>query len=80
MLFALDICVNKKAPPTHSLNTPLPPPPPSPQKHHPFFLAKPPLKSANYPSPTFYAIHLPPPPPNFFSSTGGVFGFLSELP
>ena len=68
MLFALDICVNKKAPPTHSLNN-LPPP-----------LAKPPLKSANYPSPPFYAIHLPPPPPNFFSSTGGVFGFLSELP
>ena len=58
MLFALDICVNKKAPPTHSVNwseSHMPTPPP-PQKHHPFFFfffAKPPLKSANYPSPPF---------------------------
>ena len=55
MLFALDICVNKKAPPTYSVHWGLTPPPPPPRKkkHHPFFFAKPPLKSANYPSPPF---------------------------
>ena len=33
MLFALDICVNKKAPPTQPL------PPLQPQKHYPFFFS-----------------------------------------
>ena len=38
MLFALDICVNKKAPPTHSVHWgPNCLPPPAPQKHNPFF-------------------------------------------
>ena len=41
MLFALDICVNKKAPVrTHSV-------------HLLFFFAKPPPRFANYPSPPF---------------------------
>ena len=35
MLFALDICVNKKAVPTHSVHWDLNPSPP--QKHDPFF-------------------------------------------
>ena len=35
MLFALDICVNKKAPPTHSVHMGLNPS--TPQKHDPFF-------------------------------------------
>ena len=35
MLFALDICVNKKAPPTHNVHWGLNPSPP--QKHDPFF-------------------------------------------
>ena len=51
MLFALDICVNKKAPSTNSVHWGLNPSPPlsPPQKYHPFFFfAKPPLKSANY--------------------------------
>ena len=43
MLFALDICVNKKAPPTHSVHWGLNLFPP----------AKSPLKSVNYPSPPF---------------------------
>ena len=34
MSFALDICVNKKAPPTPSVHWGLNPPP---QKHHSFF-------------------------------------------
>ena len=42
MLFALDISVNKKDPPTHSVNWGLKPL----QKH----FAKPSLKSKNYPS------------------------------
>ena len=46
MLFALDISVNKKDPPTHSVNWGLNPL----QKHQLFFFAKPSLKSANYPS------------------------------
>ena len=46
ILLPLDICVNKKAPPTHSVHQRLNPL----QKHHPFFFAKPPLKSTNYPS------------------------------
>ena len=55
MLFALDICVNKKTPPTHSVHWGLKPPPPL-QKHNPFFFfffAKPALKSSNYPSSPF---------------------------
>ena len=51
MLFAMDICVNKKAPPTHSVHWGLTSP--TPQKHHPFYFAKPLLKSANYPSHAF---------------------------
>ena len=35
MLFTLDICVNKKAPPTHSVHWGVNPF--SPQKHDPFF-------------------------------------------
>ena len=55
MLFALDICVNKKAPPTHSLN------PRSISKTSPsifLIIAQPPLKSANcsYPLPPYSAI------------------------
>ena len=62
MLFALNICVNKKAPPTHSVHWGLnsPPPTPAPQKHHSFFFSflpipplPPRLKSANYPSTLF---------------------------
>ena len=49
MLFALDICVNKKGPPTHSVHWGLNPPL---QKRNSFF-AKSPLKSAKYPSPLF---------------------------
>ena len=54
MLFALDIYVNKKVPPTHSVQwgfNPLAPP----QKHNPFFFlfAKSPLKYANCPNPPF---------------------------
>ena len=49
MLFALDICVNKKAPPTHSVNWVCKPP----QNHHPLFFPIPPLKSAKCPSPLF---------------------------
>ena len=59
MLFAFDICVNKKTPPTHSVHWGLRPPL-SLQKHNPFFFfffAKPALKSSNYPSPPFQAIH-----------------------
>ena len=37
MLFALDICVNKKAPLTQCALGSQPPPPPPPQKHNPFF-------------------------------------------
>ena len=37
MLFALDICVNKKAPPTHSVHWGLNPS--APQKHNSFFLS-----------------------------------------
>ena len=54
MLFALNICVNKKAPPTHSVHWGLNPPFTS--KTSPllfFFSAQPRLKSANYPSPPF---------------------------
>ena len=51
MSFGLDICVNKKTHPTHSVHWGLNPPPSlPPQKHHSFFFAKPRLKSANYPS------------------------------
>ena len=58
MLFALDICVHKKVPPTYSVHWDLnhhPPPPPPllpPQKYNPFF-AKSPLKSENYPKSPF---------------------------
>ena len=51
MLFAPGTCVNKKAPPTHSVHWGLNPSPPP--KHYPFFFAKSLLKSANYPSPSF---------------------------
>ena len=51
MSFALDICVNKKAPLTHSVHWSLDPSPP--QEHHPFFFSKPRLRSANYPGPLF---------------------------
>ena len=50
MLFALDICVNKKAPPAHSVHWGLNPP--HLKNMTPSF-AKSPLKSANYPSPSF---------------------------
>ena len=60
MSFALDICVNKKAPLTHSLHWSLSPYPP--QEHHPYFFSKPRLRSPNYPGPLFYAIHPPPHP------------------
>ena len=56
MLFALGICVNKKAHPTHSVHWGLSSHS-SLQKHHPFYFAKPPLRSANYPSSPFEAIH-----------------------
>ena len=46
MLFAVDICVKKKTPPTHSVHWGLTHP--TPKKHHKFFFAKPPLKSTNY--------------------------------
>ena len=50
--------VNKKAPPTHSAHLGLnPTPSPQPQKHNPFFSQ---VKSANYRSPSFQAIHQPP--------------------
>ena len=49
MLFALDICVNKKDPPTNSGHWGLNPPP----LFLFSFFANPLLKSANYPSPPF---------------------------
>ena len=52
MLFALDICVNNKAPLTHSVHWGLNPH--SLKNIDPFFFfAKPPLKSAKYISPPF---------------------------
>ena len=50
MLFVLDICVNKKAPPTHSVHWGLNP---SHLKNTTPSFAKIPVKSANYPSPPF---------------------------
>ena len=52
MLFALDICVNKKAPPTYSVHWDLNRPPPYLKNITPSF-AKSPLKSENYPKPPF---------------------------
>ena len=84
MLFALDICVNKKVPPTYSVHWGLNPIS-TPQKHNPlfFFFAKPPLKSANYPSPLFrrfivskkWFFHASPPP----HTSQKKMGFFSEL-
>ena len=50
MLFALDICLNKKAPPNHSVHwvSPLP----HLKNMTPAF-SNSPLKSSNYPSPPF---------------------------
>ena len=47
-----------------------------PLKHHPFLFAKPPLKSANYPSHPFQVIHLQ---KFFFSCTYIKIEFFSEL-
>ena len=51
MLFALDICVNKKAPPTHSVHWGLNPSPHL--KNTTSFFAESPLKPANFPNPPF---------------------------
>ena len=59
MLFALDICVNKKAPPTHSVYWGLNHPSPPHLKNITPSFAKSPLKSANYPKHPFLAIHPP---------------------
>ena len=64
MLFALDVRVNKKAPPALivclGVSTPHPPPP-NLKKITPSF-AKSSLKSVNYPSPLFRRFTSPPPP------------------
>ena len=56
MLFASNICVNKKAPPTYSVHWGLNPPP-LPQPPHlkkvTLSFAKSPLKYTKYPSPPF---------------------------
>ena len=68
MLFPLDICVNKKAPPTHSVNWGLHPAThPKLENTTPFFLSfQARLKYANYPSPPFWMIHPFPRPQNRF--------------
>ena len=53
MLFALDICVNKNAPPTYSVDWGLNPPPPPHLKNITPSFDKSHLKSANYPKPPF---------------------------
>ena len=57
MLFASDICANKKAPPTHSVYWGLDPSPT--QKHKTPSFAKSPLKSEKYPSPSLLGDSLP---------------------
>ena len=54
MLYALDICINKKAPPTHSVHWGLNSLPHLENITPSFYLfAKSPLKSANYSNPPF---------------------------
>ena len=50
MLLALDICVNRKAPTTHSEHWGLNP---TSKTSNPFLFAKAPFKSSNHPSPPF---------------------------
>ena len=57
-VFALDISVNKKAPPTHSVRWGLNPPT-SKTSSLLVFICKFPLKFANYPSHPSWPIHLP---------------------
>ena len=67
MLFALDICVKKKGPPTHSVHWGLNPP--LHLKNIAASFVKSPLKSANHPIPPFQAIHPPTPSKTFFHAT-----------
>ena len=80
MLLALDICVNKKTPPTHSVNWVLKPSPP--QKHDPIFyqvsskiykLSKPPFLGNSHPLPSKKIFHACP-------SLQKKIRFFSELP
>ena len=69
MLFSLDICINKKAPPTRNVQWGLTPPAPNPHLKNitpSFFFGKPPLTFASYPSPSFLGDSLPVPQKLFF--------------